>query len=167
MRQLYLIGSLRNPSIPKIANAIEAAAPGWRVFDEWYSAGPEADDKWRDHQKERGRTYQEALKGEAAKNVFQFDRRHILASDAVALAAPAGKSGHLEFGVAIGKGIPAFYLLDDPERWDVMLQFSTDIVTDVESLAAKLRDLPKPAPFLPADPDHPDYGKPLPRFQGW
>lgn len=145
MRQLYLIGSLRNPNVPAVSNEIERLAPGWKVFDEWYSAGPEADDYWRDHQKARGRTYLQALGGPAAANVFHFDRRHILVSDAVCLLAPAGKSGHLELGVAIGRGIPAFYLLDDPERWDVMLQFADKIVTNVDDLAARLRDLPDPA----------------------
>lgn len=142
MRQLYLIGSLRNPEVPTFANAIEKAAPGWRVFDEWYSAGHEADDKWRDHQKERGRSYVEALGGPAARNVFHFDRTHLSASDAVCLLAPAGKSGHLELGWCLGQGIPGYYLLDDPERWDVMLQFCTGVGSTVEDLVKWLKDLP-------------------------
>lgn len=141
MKTLYLIGSLRNARIPELANEIEKLTPGWQVFDEWYSAGEEADDKWRDHQKVRGRSYMQALRGPAAGAVFNFDRRHLEGADAVCLAAPAGKSGHLELGWAIGRGKPGFYLLDDPERWDVMLQFCTGIFTDVTDLANALAGL--------------------------
>lgn len=134
---IYLIGSLRNPEVPKIANRLREA--GYEVFDDWFAAGPEADDKWRDYEKQRGRTYIEALRGHAARNVFHFDHRHLTAADAVVLALPAGKSGHLELGWALGRGTPGFILLDSPERWDVMYQFASGVVSSVEEL---IRELP-------------------------
>lgn len=133
---VYIIGSLRNPEIPKIANKIQEA--GHEAFADWFAAGPEADDKWRDYEKARGHNYLSALNGYAAKNVFEFDKRHIERSDAVILAAPAGKSGHLELGWAIGKGKLGYYLLDNPERWDVMLQFCTMVTDQLEDIITDL-----------------------------
>ena len=127
-KQIYVIGSLRNPLVPEISNEIRGF--GYTVFDDWYAAGPEADDKWKEYEKARNRNYQEALKGHAAKNVFEFDKRNLLASDAALLVLPAGKSGHLELGWMAGKEKPTFVLLeDDSDRWDVMYQFATAVIT--------------------------------------
>jgi len=128
VKQIYVIGSLRNPMVPEISNEIRGF--GYTVFDDWYAAGPEADDKWKEYEKARNRNYQEALKGHAAKNVFEFDKRNLLASDAALLVLPAGKSGHLELGWMAGKEKPTFVLLeDDSDRWDVMYQFATAVIT--------------------------------------
>ena len=134
---IYLIGSLRNPEVPKIANKLEEY--GFDIFADWYAAGETADDSWRDYEKARGRTYLEALNGYAAKNVFEFDKRHLERSEAVILVAPAGKSGHLELGWALGKGKPGYYLLDNPDRWDVMLQFCSLVTDKLEDIVEDLR----------------------------
>jgi nucleoside 2-deoxyribosyltransferase len=136
---IYLIGSLRNPEVPKIANRFRDA--GFDVFDDWYSAGETADDSWRDYEKAKGHTYEQALQGYAAKHVFEFDRFHIQRADAVLLALPAGKSGHLELGWALGQGKPGFILLDSPERWDVMYQFADMVTSDEEKIIEALRTL--------------------------
>lgn len=133
---IYLIGSLRNPEIPNIANRLRQA--GHEVFDDWYAAGPEADDHWRDYEKGRSHSYLTALQGHAARNVFEFDKRHLERATAVVLALPAGKSGHLELGWSLGRGVPGYILLDDPERWDVMYQFATGVVTSVDELVEHL-----------------------------
>jgi hypothetical protein len=133
---IYLIGSLRNPEVPNIANALRAV--GHEVFDDWFAAGPEADDEWRDYERGRGHNYLEALHGYAARNVFEFDRRHLQRASRVVLVLPAGKSGHLELGWALGKGKPGYILIDSPDRWDVMYQFATAVVTSVEELIKEL-----------------------------
>lgn len=121
---IYLIGSLRNPEIPKIANTIRAK--GFEVFDDWFAAGEKADDSWRDYEKQRGHSYKEALAGYAAKHVFAFDKLHLNRCDGAVLVMPAGKSGHLELGYVSGIGKPAWVLFDSvPERYDVMTQFAT------------------------------------------
>src|SRR5438034_1270844 len=123
---VYLIGSLRNPEVPKIASRLREA--GLEVFDEWYAAGPTADDCWRDYEKARGNSYLEGLSGLAAKHVYSFDLRHLDRSEAALLVLPAGKSGHLELGFAIGKGKPGYILLEPGvDRWDVMYQFATGL----------------------------------------
>lgn len=125
---IYLIGSLRNTQVPTIAAKLRAA--GHEVFDDWYAAGPEADDYWRDYERGRGHSLSEALQGYAAQHVFQFDKYHLTRADSVLLIMPAGKSGFLELGWALGRGKTGYILLDsDPERYDVMMAFA-DLVTD-------------------------------------
>jgi hypothetical protein len=137
MKKLYLIGSLRNPAIPVIASALRNA--GFDVFDDWYAAGPNADDCWRDYEKFRGHSFTEALQGYAAQHVFQFDLHHLKTADLVVLALPAGKSGHMELGWALGRGTPGYIILDSPERWDCMYAFATDVYGSVEDFIESVR----------------------------
>lgn len=134
--KLYLIGSLRNPQIPAISRELRTA--GYQVFDDWYAAGPTADDNWRDYEKHRGRTFAEALQGRAATHVFEFDQEHLVDAQAVVLVLPAGKSGHLELGWALGRGTPGYILLDSPDRWDVMYRFATGVYDSVHRLVMQL-----------------------------
>jgi hypothetical protein len=134
---IYLIGSLRNPKVPEIAQALRSS--GHEVFDDWFAAGPEADDWWRTYEKARGNTYQEALKGWAAKNVFAFDHKHLERANTVVLVLPAGKSGHLEFGFSVGRGKRGYILLDqDYDRWDVMYQFADGVFDNLEDLISEV-----------------------------
>ncbi|MEK7654375.1 MAG: hypothetical protein AAB345_03840 [Patescibacteria group bacterium] len=137
--KVYLIGSLRNPEVPRIANAIREM--GFDVFDDWYAAGPETDDKWRDYEKARGHNYKEALEGYAANHVFEFDRKHLEECDIAILCLPCGKSAHLELGQVLGSGKKGYILLDNPERWDVMYKFAGGIFTSFEELEVELRKL--------------------------
>jgi hypothetical protein len=123
MRSIYLIGSLRNPEVPEIAKALRKA--GHDCFDDWYAAGPEADDYWRTYEKDKGNTYKQALAGYAAIHVWEYDRSHLDRCDTALLVLPAGKSGHLELGYSIGAGKCGIILLDkDYDRWDVMYRFA-------------------------------------------
>lgn len=133
---IYLIGSLRNTEVPRIAEKLRKE--GHEVFDDWFAAGPEADDKWRDYEKGRGRSYLEALTGHAARNVFAFDYRHLTTADCVVLVLPAGKSGHLELGWALGQGKCGYILLDNPDRWDVMYQFADGVFDTFDGLRLQL-----------------------------
>ena len=126
LKSLYVIGSLRNDIVPAVATDLRLL--GLDVFDDWYAAGPEADDYWKKYEQEKGLTYQEALKGYAARHVFEFDKYHLDRCDAALLILPAGKSGHLELGYVSGRGKPTYILLDENDvRWDVMYQFATKI----------------------------------------
>lgn len=137
-KQVYVIGSLRNKQVPLVAQAIRAA--GYNAFDDWYAAGPEADDHWKTYEEAKGSTYREALSGAAAKNVFAFDKRNIDASAAAVLVLPAGKSGHLELGYVAGTGKPTFVLFENEvDRWDVMYQFATEICIGVPELLGAIK----------------------------
>lgn len=125
---IYLIGSLRNPEIPEVANELEAI--GLKPFADWWGAGPEADDWWKIYNEKRGIPYDDALQDYAARNVFEFDRKHLDRCDATLLVLPAGKSGHLELGYSIGSGKRGFILADEKlgkERWDVMYCFAEKV----------------------------------------
>ncbi len=142
---LYLVGSLRNPRIPELAKWLrkEFATLGQdvEVFDDWYSAGEEADDKWKEYEIGRGHSYQEALEGYAARHVFEFDKYHLDRATHVVLVLPAGKSGHMEITYAkYGAGAKAAVLLEpdaDP-RWDVMYQFLDKILGSDEEIVSWL-----------------------------
>lgn len=137
MASWYIIGSLKNPEIPKIGNAIRNL--GHEAFDDWWGAGHEADDWWQKYENVRGRHYREALAGYAAQTVFNFDKRHLDRCDGAILALPAGKSGHLEFGYAVGCGKTGFILFDKvPERYDVMYNFATAVFFNLEELVHEL-----------------------------
>jgi hypothetical protein len=137
---IYLVGSLRNPSIPEIAKVLRAN--GHDVFDDWYAAGPEADDIWQRYEIQRGRSYVEALRAPHAQEVFHFDKTHLDRADVGVMAMPAGKSGHLELGYLIGQRKPGFILMDkEPERWDVMLAFATAVVYSLNDLLKELGKL--------------------------
>src|SRR3990167_2259749 len=126
MKKVYLIGSLRNPEVPIVGNQLRSL--GFDVFDDWWGAGDEADEKWQAYEQIRGRKYKEAIYGRAAENIFNFDLTHLNSSDFGVLMLPAGKSGHLELGYLIGQGKPTYVLFDrEPDRWDVMYQFATEI----------------------------------------
>lgn len=123
---IYIIGALRNPEVPILANQIENL--GIEAFCDWYSPGPDADDFWRDYSKQRGLSYGQALQSYAATHVFEFDKYHLDRCDAAVMLMPAGKSGHLELGYMIGREKPGYILFDEvPERYDVMVQFADGI----------------------------------------
>ena len=141
MAKIYLIGSLRNPNVPSVAEKLRAA--GHEVFDDWFAAGPEADDWWQKYEMAKGHNYKEALQGFAANHVYHYDRSHLDRNDMAILILPAGKSGHLELGYMIGQGKPGYILFDEqmPDRWDVMYLFASGVFFKLEDL---LKEIPKP-----------------------
>lgn len=139
MRKLYLIGSLRNPEVPVLAAKLRREL-GLIVFDDWYAAGPEADDYWQKYEQNRGRSYPQALEGFAARHVFQYDKDHLVSSDMAVLLLPAGKSSHLELGFMIGQNKPGWILMPgEPERFDVMYKFATGVFFAEDALIVAIR----------------------------
>ena len=134
---IYLIGSLRNPAVPTIANTLRSH--GLDVFSDWYCAGELADTAWAAHERGAGYTYEQALERPHARHVFAFDRHWLDCATSVVLAQPAGKSGHLELGWALGRGKKGFILLDNSDRWDIMLQFANGVTTDIGKLVEWLK----------------------------
>lgn len=130
---IYLIGSLKNPEVPKLARFLREA--GHDVFDEWHCAGPDADDYWQAYEQERGHTFAEALAGYPARHVYEYDKSHLDRCGVGVLLMPAGKSGHLELGYMIGQGKPGYILLpSEPDRFDVMYNFADGVFSKKEAL---------------------------------
>ena len=139
---IYVAGSLRNEGMRDLDTALIAEFPDQVFFMDWYSAGPEADDHWKGYYHDHlGLDYVTALKEPASLNVFNFDKKHIDLSDILILAAPAGKSAHLELGYSIGAGKIGIYYFPSMEdtRWDVMLNFAQEVCVGQEQLFAALR----------------------------
>jgi hypothetical protein len=136
---IYIIGSMRNPRVPEVAQALRGI--GLDAYDDWHSSGPESDDFWMKYEKARGRTYKEALAGVHANNVFELDKKHLDRCDACVLVMPAGKSGHLELGYMRGCKKPGYILLDgaQPERFDIMSLFATAIFDTLDEMLGALR----------------------------
>lgn len=136
----YLIGSLRNPNIPTIASAIRTST-NIEVFDDWYAAGPEADDYWQRYETTKGCDYGSALESWAAQHVFSFDKFHLDRASMGVLVLPAGKSCHLEFGYLMGQGKRGYILFDkEPDRWDIMYNFATKVFFNLDDLVKTLQD---------------------------
>lgn len=137
-KSIYIIGSMRNPRVPEVAQVLRGI--GLDAYDDWHSSGPESDDYWMQYEKARGRTYREALAGVHANNVFELDKRHLDRCDACVLVMPAGKSGHLELGYMRGCKKPGYILLDgsQPERFDIMSLFATKIFDTLAEMILEL-----------------------------
>ncbi len=139
IKSIYLIGSLRNPRVPVIANKLRAA--GYDVFDEWHATAPDTDDHWQKYCNARGWTYDQALSGLTAQTIFEFDKKYLDRCDAAVMLLPAGRSGHLELGYKRGCGKPGFILLDGAkvDRYDIMYRFATAVVPDLAALCKALK----------------------------
>jgi hypothetical protein len=141
MKSIYIIGSMRNPKIQSVAQALRAA--GWDAYDDWHSTGPDSDKFWQDYERARGRTYREALAGYHAQEVFALDKRHLDRCACAVLVLPAGKSGHLELGYVIGQGKPGYILMDgEPETYDVMHCFATRVFSHLDEMVETLHQGP-------------------------
>lgn len=137
MNSIYLIGSLRNPEVPRVGDYLREI--GFDAFDQWYSAGEHADDEFYKYAKGRGWDYRTALQSYAARHIFDFDKTHIDRCNIGVLVMPAGKSGHLELGYMVGCGKPGYILFDkEPERLDQMHRFATDMFFDIKDLGRHL-----------------------------
>lgn len=147
MAKLYLIGSLRNQAIPSLAARLRKTRPEYEIFDDWFAAGPEADDFWKTYEQGKFGTdsaaYVSGLNGYAADHVFQFDKHHLDTSSHALLVLPAGKSGHMEIMyAAYGVGANTAILLEegvDP-RWDVMYKFIPNILTSFNEVEEWMND---------------------------
>lgn len=141
-RRIYVVGSLRNPEIPEVGNTLRAA--GHEAFDDWYGAGPNADDHWREYEEERGRAYREALKAPAAEAIFNLDMKWLEWADTAVLVLPAGRSAHMEAGWMVGKGRELHILMPEEHgRWDVMYRMAKGIHASVRDLLTALAPVQK------------------------
>lgn len=136
-RRIYLIGSLHNAKIPQIAKLLREE--GHEVFDDWHAAGPDADKLWRDYETGRGRSYREALGELNATKNFEFDERHLRWANTGILVMPCGRSGHLELGWVLGRGVEGHILLEpDHSTWDLMYRFANGVWFDTDELIAAM-----------------------------
>lgn len=137
---IYVMGSLSNPAVPAWGRWLREQ--DWDAFDDWYAAGPDADVRWREYERARGRTMQAALKGRSARQTFGFDAFHLNIADAGLLVLPAGKSGHMELCYLMwSRQKPTAILMTDPDppKWDQMYPLlDCSILSNTEELTSWL-----------------------------
>lgn len=128
---IYLVGSLKDPEFPKVAEALRDA--GHDVFDDWRGGGHDGDARWRDYElNDRGRGFIEAVHAPFAVSNREFDRSNIERSNIVVAVCKAGKlpgrSAIAELAYAkLALRIRSYVLLNgDPEEWDLMLPLVID-----------------------------------------
>lgn len=140
MTKVYIIGALKNLEIPKIGIAIRNL--GFDAFDDWWSASEDADDWWQAHERQKNRSYRDALYGHHATCVFEFDHKHLDAADAGVLVMPCGRSGHLEAGYLAGQKKPVFILFEgEPDKYDVMYRLLTRNIKTLGGVYFNLNEL--------------------------
>jgi hypothetical protein len=140
-RVIYIIGSLKNPQVPIVANKLRSdLGKEVEIFNDWYHSSDDADDWLHKCCKERGLTYKETLQTWGAKNTYEFDFFHLNRATDVIMVMPAGKSACLELGYSIGRGKRGYILFDkEPERVVIMFNFATDVFFDYQELVNELK----------------------------
>ena len=142
---LYICGRLRDTTVRDVAELLREE--GHDVFDDWHAAHPDADDKWREYEIRRGRSYADVVGGDSAfrECVRDFDFGYLNRADAIVIVGGLRTSTAIEMGYIQGRNSMAqlreqkiYWLLpDDPERWDFMT--TGIIVRSVAELVEKLR----------------------------
>lgn len=151
MSKIYVAGSLRNPVVLETACKIKEA--GHEVFVDWFGGGPGADDAWRDAEKALGFNLKQALRRPMAQNIIQFDTRWLDWSDIILVVKP-GTSSSMELARQLFHSKKPGYALfpdGDPERWDVMLAWATDIFYSVDEFLEEISQV-KLGPEYPWKP---------------
>lgn len=135
MAKVYVAGSLQNPRV--LETALKLKEDGHETFVDWFSGGPEADVHWRSTAMAQGLTMREAVKGDYAQTILHFDERWMEWADVIVAVGPCGKSAHMEMVRFVERNKFAYLYLPegDPERWDVMLGWITDIVYEFRELS--------------------------------
>ncbi len=136
---IYICGSLKQTD-RIISTAQHLQAAGFEVFEQWISAGPNADDHFWTWAKRKGLNARDALQTAAARHIFDFDNYHIQRAKMMVAVMPFGKSGGIELGVMLGSGRRGYILMDgEPERIDQMFQYATGIAYTVPELVTLIR----------------------------
>lgn len=141
-RSIYVIGSLRNPAISEVVDFLRAETI-YKVNDDWRASPRNADDNWRDYEKNRGRTYIEALYSPFAVGIVEVDRKLLVAAEIVILVLPSGPSAHIEIGLAEGLGkVTLVYRPANVEfeRWEVMHGLLDSVVESLGELLEKVKE---------------------------
>jgi nucleoside 2-deoxyribosyltransferase len=136
---IYVAGRLRDPTVRELANTLREG--GFDVFDDWAAAHPDADDKWRDYELDRGRDLAAAMRDSAyRKQVRDFDLAHLRQSEVLVICRMPSHSTSWEMGYAAHACIPVIWFLpEDPERWDFM--FQAQIVRTLDELVWTLKEM--------------------------
>lgn len=115
--RIYVASSWRNERQPEVVKALRSK--GYDVYDFRSPRPGNRGFHWSDIDPEwqlwGPRRFREALQHPIAKEGFALDMEALTDADVVILVMPCGRSAHLEFGHAIGRGAHGAILLADGE----------------------------------------------------
>lgn len=141
--KIYVASSWRNAKQPDVVNELRQAghnvydfrnpAPGLHGFA-WSSI----DSKWKDWSPQE---FTRALRHPAAVGGFYRDMQALKDARAVVLVMPCGRSAHLEFGWAVGRGKIGIILLSDGEP-ELMYKMADHLCSTVDEVCEVLKGYP-------------------------
>lgn len=141
--KVYVAASWRTPQQPDVVIALREA--GHDVYDFRHEGfgWKELDPNWESWDLatylKHLRTSPRALQG------YTRDMEALAAADACVLVLPSGRSAHLEFGYAIGRGkISMVLFLEQPVVPDLMYMAAQHLVTSIPQAVKRLRDAHRP-----------------------
>ncbi len=151
MRKIYLASSWRNKNQPAVLSALRRA--GHQVYDFTNHTPHPGDDTpntcafgWRQVldtpvEKWSKGQYLEVLQHPISERGFNSDFDAMKWANCCVLSLPCNRSAHLELGWFIGRGVPAFVLMDETAlefEPELMYKMCNGIFINTESLAAHL-----------------------------
>ena len=146
MPKIYIVGSLANiPNVNKLRDALIKLykEDGHKeVNDAWTAHGPTPDVIYYNYCKSLNFTYEEAIKHQVCRSIFELDKTFINQSEIVILLGPAGKSAYAELGYAYAKGKHTIICRDkeprDYEKIDVMENFAKFIFNNIDEVVTHI-----------------------------
>lgn len=139
---VYVASSWRNPLQPHVVRLLRGE--GYEVYD---FRNPKEGDKgfhWSEidpaWKRWRPETYRNALSHPLAEAGYKTDYAAMCAADVFVLVQPCGRSAHLEFGWACGRGKGGVILLADGEP-ELMNKMADHICCTTNELLDALRAL--------------------------
>jgi hypothetical protein len=135
--KIYVASSWRNEHYPEVVRALKAVS-SFDVYDfredgfSWSDAGVDGQQLYNADQMNAIHRLPECRRG------FDRDITHVNQAEATVLVLPAGRSAHLELGVAIGRGQYTVIYMPEPEPPDLMWAAANRIVGTVTELLLAL-----------------------------
>ena len=141
--KIYVASSWRNAKQPDVVNELRQAghnvydfrnpAPGLHGF-----AWSQIDPKWKAWSSQE---FARALRHSMAAEGYFCDMQSLIEARAVVLVMPCGRSAHLEFGWAVGRGKIGIILLSDGEP-ELMYKMADHLCFSVEEVLEVLKGYP-------------------------
>ncbi len=140
---VYVAASWRTPQQPAVVQAIREAGHAVYDFRNDGFSWRELDPQWESWDLA---TYLTQLRSNPrAREGFNRDMNALAAADACVLVLPSGRSAHLEFGYAIGRGkITVVLFLEDPVVPDLMYLAAHHHAVSIEQAVQQLHYAQRP-----------------------